>query len=139
MTMKIRIPDSISAMVYTMRHPVLWTLMVWAIAAIGYWLMCSASEDYVPLAFVSMACIGFVGAMPLIKNDNNTLHWVCGIGGCVLSQIWCILVTGLTPVVAWWWAYSVLLTILLCTEHARQWCFWMELWCMAAVAWCCYY
>ena len=131
----MKIPDSISAMVYTMRHPHMWTLMVWAIAAIGYWLMCSASEDYVPLAFVSMACIGFVGAMPLIKNDSNTLHWVCGIGGCVLSQVWCVVTAMAKPLpavgllVTAWAVYGV---VMVCAR-GRKWCFWLEVWCMAMV------
>ena len=130
---KIRIPDSISAMVYNMKHPYLWTLMVWAIAAIGYTLMVSKSEQLIPLAFASCACISFVGCMPLIKGEHNTLHWVFGITGCVLSQLWCILVAGICRLLIWWWLWCVLVIILICIQQARTWCFWLEIWCMMAV------
>lgn len=133
----MRIPDSISATVYTMRHPVLWTIMVWAIAVTGYILMVMACEEHIPLAFTAMGCIAFVGCMPLIRNDSNTLHWVCGIGGCVLSQLWCVLALlsggdalSATAVMASLWA--AYLAVMLCARFAH-WCFWMELWCMAGV------
>ena len=133
----MRIPDSISAMVYTMRHPVLWTVMVWAIAVTGYTVMAKACEEHIPLAFAAMGCIAFVGCMPLIRNDSNTLHWVCGIGGCVLSQLWCVLalisesdaLSATAVMVSLWAAY---LAVMLCARFAH-WCFWMELWCMAGV------
>lgn len=89
-------------MVYTMKRPYLWTLMVWAIAAVGYWLM--ATVGNVPVAFLYLASIVFVGAMPLIKGKHNTLHWICGITGCAASQLWCVLTCvtteGSMPVVA---------------------------------------
>lgn len=133
----MRIPDSISAMVYTMKHPISWTLMVWAIAIAGYILMVSVCEGYIPLAFAAMGCIAFVGCMPLIRNDSNTLHWVCGVSGCVLSQLWCVLalisesgaLSATAIMMSLWAAY---LAVMLCARFAH-WCFWMELWCMAGV------
>lgn len=123
-------------MVYSMKHPVLWTVMVWAIAVVGYVMMCMTGEDHVPVAFVYLSCIAFVGAMPLIKGDHNTMHWLFGITGCAASQLWCVLqcaaadsITPLCSVVTLWALYLV---IMLCARM-RHWCFWMEVWCMAAV------
>ena len=129
--MIIKFPESISALVYSMKHPYLWTLMVWAIAIIGYILM--ASKPFIPLSFISCACIAFVGCMPLIKGEHNTLHWILGILGCVFSQIWCICVAGILPMLMWWYLYCILLTTLICIEKANTWCFWLELWCMIGV------
>lgn len=131
----MKIPESISAMVYSMKHPALWTLMVWAIAAVGYWLM--ATVGNVPVAFLYLASIAFVGAMPLIKGEHNTLHWICGITGCAASQLWCVLTCvttdGSMPVVAaWLCAWALYAAIMLCARF-RHWCFWMEVWCMASV------
>lgn len=127
------IPDSISAMVYTMKRPHLWTLMVWAIAIGGYALMAATAERLIPLAFAACACIAFVGCMPLIRGDHNTLHWVLGVAGCVLSQVWCGVVGGLWPLLGWWLAWGLLMFVLCRVGQGRTWCFWMEVWCMAAV------
>lgn len=127
------IPDSISAMVYSMKRPHLWTLMVWAIAVAGYWLMAATSERLVPLAFAACACIVFVGCMPLIRGNHNTLHWVFGVTGCVLSQLWCALVAGLWPLLAWWAGWCVVMGVLWAVGKGRVWCFVMEVWCMASV------
>lgn len=120
-------------MVYSMKRPHLWTLMVWAIAAVGYWLMAATSERLIPLAFAACGCIAFVGCMPLIRGEHNTLHWVLGISGCALSQVWCLLVGGLWPLLAWWSVWLVAMGVLWAAGHGRVWCFVMEVWCMAAV------
>ena len=129
--MVIKCPESISALVYSMKHPYLWTLMVWAIAAIGYFLMASKSESLIPLAFATSGSIAFVGCMPLIKNERNILHWICGITGCVLSQVWCILTAGFIPILLWWLAYCIMLIL---TKQTNKWCFWLEMWCISSVA-----
>ncbi len=131
----MKIPESISAMVYSMKHPALWTLMVWAIAAVGYWLMCRDGDGYVPIAFLYLACIAFVGCMPLIKGEHNTLHWICGITGCAASQVWCVLMAitkPLPPVGIWVTAWALFGIIMLCAR-LRHWCFWLEVWCMVMV------
>ena len=120
-----------------------WFTLVWADARLRPQLhalaamQAMACEEHIPLAFAAMGCIAFVGCMPLIRNDSNTLHWVCGIGGCVLSQLWCVLalisesdaLSATAVMVSLWAAY---LAVMLCARFAH-WCFWMELWCMAGV------
>ena len=130
----MKIPDSISAMVYSMRHPYLWTLMVWAIAVVGYLLMCMTSKDYVPVAFTYLACISFVGCMPLISGEHNTMHWAFGITGCAASQLWCLLVAmdNSWQVVEIWVTAWVLYGIIMLCAFFKHWCFWMEVWCMLA-------
>ena len=126
----MKIPDSISAMVYSMKYPYLWTLMIWIIAAVGYFLMTSKSESLIPLAFATSGSIAFVGCMPLIKNENNILHWICGIIGCALSQVWCILTAGFIPILLWWVAYCIMLIL---TKQTSKWSFWLEMWCIGSV------
>ena len=68
-----KIPDSISALVYGMKHSIFWTLGVWTFAALGLVFMLPYDENYASVAFLSCACIVIVGAMPLIKKEaNNT-------------------------------------------------------------------
>lgn len=130
----MNIPDSISAMVHTM-SPVLWTLMVWTIALAGYCLMAVASEQYIPVAFAATACLLFVGSMPLIGEEGNILHWAFGILGCALTQLWCLLVlTSAYALLLWWTAYAVVLVLMAIKGCLRTWCFWLETWCMLAVA-----
>lgn len=51
------IPDSISALVYKMRHPWLWTLGMWAVAFLGCFTMIPYNESYAGVAFASCAWI----------------------------------------------------------------------------------
>lgn len=131
----MKIPESISAMVYSMKHPALWTLMVWAIAAVGYWLMAGVLGRYIPLAFAVLACMVFVGAMPLLRHEENTKHYIFAAVGGVLSQLWCILVAGFWWIFLWWWLWCVVMIVLLYFGKARFWCLLIELWAMAAAVW----
>lgn len=85
-----KLPDSISALVYALpsKWQWVWTLWLWAVNL----LMCIPLIDVLPeiwkfLGFLTLACLGFVGAMPLINEDSKNMHWIFGISGCILSQI----------------------------------------------------
>lgn len=43
------------------------------------------NENVKGLGFATMASLVFCGAMPLIKNDKNTLHNIFGVSAGVLS------------------------------------------------------
>ena len=135
---RLRIPDSISAMVYRMGWP--WTLMVWGIAACGFAAMMSVDglPDYMyGIGFAASACVAFVGAMPLVPGSHNTLHWSFGIAACVLSQLWTVLACVIIG--SGWQALAIVLLSVVAAAYftgtlRRSWCFWLELWCIAAVA-----
>lgn len=120
------IPDSISATVYGMPHPFIWTLCVWVGGGTILPLMLSCSGDnWQWLAFLSCACLLLVGAMPLIKGNHNTLHNVLGALSCVLGQIWCA--------VMWNWVYVLIgwgIFVLTLPIWTKKWCFVAEIICI---------
>lgn len=85
-----KLPDSISAMVYTFsaRWRWLWTIWLWSVTM----LICIPLIEVLPIhhKFVGFACISslmFTGAMPLVKDDRNTAHYIFSISGGILSQL----------------------------------------------------
>jgi hypothetical protein len=86
---KRSLPESISALVYVFRWKWLWTVWMWAVSV----LTCIPSIELLSgfgmefLGFGTMACLCFCGAVPLFLKDNVIMHWVCGVSGCILSQI----------------------------------------------------
>ena len=83
------LPESISSMVYTLKHRWLWTLWIWAVAFLTC-IPAVTALDRIGMGFLgfgTLACILFCGAMPLFLKDNTTAHWVSGTAGCILSQL----------------------------------------------------
>ena len=83
------IPDSISAIVYVFRHRWLWTLWLWLVALLTL-IPCIEILSRIGMEFLgfgTLACLMFCGTMPLFDKDNVRWHWVCGVSGCILSQI----------------------------------------------------
>lgn len=96
-----KLPDSISAMVYAFGKAGRWTWTAW-IFLCAFLIMpplIEAMPDNVRfLAFFMAASLAFCGAMPLMMNEKNTGHYVCGILAGIFSQIcvaiichWCLL------------------------------------------------
>lgn len=96
---KCGVPDSVSAMVYTLSTPweYLWTVWIWAVSLL---MAPSLIEAIAPtwqfLGFLFTACMTFCGAMPLVPGSHNTAHNVLGVSAGVISQV-CVLV--ISP---WW-------------------------------------
>jgi len=89
-----QLPESISSMVYNLPKPWqwVWTVWMWAVT----FTMAPAFIEAMPdtfrfLAFLTIACLLFVGAMPLVKNERNTLHNALGIAAGVFSQV-CVVI-----------------------------------------------
>ena len=127
------IPDSISALVYHMKHPWLWTIMIELSVFILLPLMCGFSDTYSIIAFSSCACMGFVGVMPLFIKETKVAHYFFAILGALLSQLWCVLVGNWLVILGWWALYLVFLGILAITGYADKWCLFAELWCIAGI------
>ena len=93
------LPDSISALVYALpsKWQWVWTLWLWAISL----LMCIPLIDVLPeawkfLGFLTLAYLGFVGAMPIIYKEHKKAHDILGVSAGILSQV-CVFI--LSP---WW-------------------------------------
>lgn len=122
---KMKIPDSISSMVYDMKYPWMWIVMIWILALIGLFIM---MPHYQIIAFLSCSCLGFVGAMPLIKNEKNAAHYVLAIIAGVLSQIWVLLIN-YKSLSIW-----ILFLLLMCIPKLRsKWCLIMEIICLISI------
>lgn len=124
----MEIPDSISAMVYNTKHSILWTLAIWLVAFIALIPMMTYDERYSAIAFASCVSIALVGTMPLAKNENNTLHNIFGISGCLFSQLWAALSGDWRDIALWWSLYIIPLIV-----NKDKWCFFAEIWCIISV------
>ena len=111
------IPDSVSAMVYSLPHGwrYLWTAWLWAVSMLLVpSLMESLGSYWQFLGFLWCASMAFCGALPLIKGQANTIHNALGIAAGVLSQA-CVLV--LCP---WWLATWVILLVFVLSDKFRD-------------------
>lgn len=92
------IPVSISSMVYSLPKSMqwLWTAWIWAVSLTLAPSLLDALGRYSFLGFLTVACLLFCGAMPLVKHEKNTLHNVFGVAAGILSQA-CVVV--ISP---WW-------------------------------------
>lgn len=89
-----KLPDSISAMVYSLPRSWQWVWIVWM------WVVSvvtcipvieSLPDDFKSFGFLTMGCLALCGSMPLIRQEENTLHYVFAVTAGVLSQI-CVVV-----------------------------------------------
>lgn len=120
------IPESISSLVYNLKYPIIWTLGIWILALIGFLTMVDFNETYSGIAFASCAFLTFVGAMPLIKYEKNTLHYVFGILTCIFSQLWVLLAGDWITLLVLWIMYGIWMII----TKGNKWCFLAEIWCL---------
>ena len=84
------LPESISAIVYTFGKAGrwTWTLFIFICAfLLAPPLIEALDEPYQPIGFITAASLAFCGAMPLVMNEPNTGHYICGIIAGASSQI----------------------------------------------------
>ena len=91
---KRRLPESISAMVYDLPRQGQWVWTVWLWAST--YTMTPVLFEFTPDELGSVAhgfatSILFTGAMPLVKGERNTAHYVMSISAGVFSQL-CVLI-----------------------------------------------
>lgn len=113
-----KLPDSVSAMVYLLPRAGqwLWTLWLWAVAfLILPSLMEAMPESWTCVGFLTIAGLLFSGAMPLVKNEANTLHYVFAIAAGILSQV-CVLL--INPE---WFGAWMLFLFLMGSPYVQPW------------------
>lgn len=100
---KKELPESVSAMVYDLPKAGkgLWTLWVFLVAfCIVHSLLEAMPESWEFIGFFTVACLMFCGAMPLVKDEKNTVHYALAIAAGVLSQV-CVLLINPWWLLAW--------------------------------------
>ena len=84
------LPQSISAMVYSLpkKQEWIWTAWMFTLAILTAPALLNALPDNLEgVGFATVASLAFCGAMPLVKSEKNTLHDIFGIATGILSQI----------------------------------------------------
>lgn len=92
-------PDSVSSMVYLLPKTGqwVWIVWVWCVTMLLTPALIEAMPDMLRfIAFLTVACLMFCGAMPVVKNKKNTAHNILGVSAGILSQV-CVLV-----ICPWW-------------------------------------
>ena len=106
-----RIPESISSLVYNLKptQSYIWIIWMWLTSATVYpQLVNELSDSSKPVGFATLASLVFCGAMPLVKNEKNTLHNIFGILAGVLSQV---CVTFIKPELLIVWVMMLILLV----------------------------
>ena len=87
---KKELPVSISSMVYILPKGGwrwLWTVWIWLTGLLLIVpLMDALPDDWKFLAFLTIGCLMFCGAMPIFIEENHKWHNIFGIAAGVLSQ-----------------------------------------------------
>lgn len=94
-----KLPESISALVYSLPNKWQWTWIVWMwVVAITTCipLISVLGDGLDVLGFVTLACLVWCGGMPISNKDVTLPHCVAGIGAGIVSQV-CVAV-----ICPWW-------------------------------------
>lgn len=119
-----QVPDSMSAMVYAWKGSWrwLWSVWLWAVAL----SLAPALIEAMPyglqfVAFLTIACLAFTGAMPLFMEEQQTAHNILGVLSGVLSQL-CVLV--ISPSCLLLWVLFAVLFVWHTKGHNESWSSW---------------
>lgn len=85
------LPASISSLVYDLPTgwQWVWTAWIWSVGLLTCIPVIEAlsAKGLEFLGFLTLCCITFCGAMPVVRNQRNTAHNVFGVSAGILSQI----------------------------------------------------
>lgn len=103
------LPESISALVYSLDRGWQWLWGVWLFVT-GL-MACIAMIDKLPdnfkfAGFLTLVCIGFTASMPIIMKKHEKAHTILGVSAGVLSQLSVMLIN------YWWLILWVVLLVL---------------------------
>lgn len=90
------LPESLSALVYDLpkRQQWLWSVWVWSMSVtVGIPLIDRMDGSMFQfLAFFTMVSLVFCGAIPIVRNERNTVHYGLAIVAGVSSQLCVVLI-----------------------------------------------
>lgn len=82
------LPDSISAIVFDLKHPWAWSIWLWAVTfTLAPALLDAMPNDYQVFAFGFLACMLFTGICPLFDTGKRRWHYPLAFIGGVFSQV----------------------------------------------------
>ena len=87
------LPDSISAIVFGLRHPWAWSVWLWSVTVtLAPSLFEAMPDEYRVFAFLTVALLAFIGAFPLFDKEHVRWHYILGLLSGVFSQacVWYI-------------------------------------------------
>lgn len=125
------IPESVSSTVFLLPRSGQWifTCVLWAVGFLLVPLLMEKVSDSTRfIAFFMVAGVLFVGAMPLLANEKNTVHYICAAVAGVSSQA---LVALNQPLLLLTWFPYIGYT-LVAKDVSRNF-FWVEVSCMLNV------
>lgn len=111
-----KLPESISGMVFSLKGNWrwLWTIWMWAVTfTIGIPTIDVLNGDVEFIGFLMMACLMFVGAMPLFELESKKEHYFFAVLGGLLSQVCVALISP-------WWLFTWVLFVALLGVIARD-------------------
>lgn len=97
------IPESISSIVFLFDGCCRWIWSMWIFCVtflIAPSLMDAMPDEWRFIGFLQIACLAFVGSMPLFDTEHRNLHNIFGISAGVLSQV-CVLIIRPWWLLAW--------------------------------------
>lgn len=100
---KRELPESVSAMVYDMPQAGQWFWIVWLWASTFTLIPAlfeTMPEEWGVIAYAFATSMLFVGAMPLIKDSANRMHYVLAVSGGIFSQL-CVVIIYPQWLTAW--------------------------------------
>ena len=119
------LPESISAMVWSLKGDWKW---LWSV-----WLMAVSIFTFAPvieildarglgfLGFLPAVCLAFVGAMPLFDVSNRKWHYTLAIIGGILSQVSVLVIS------PWWLLlWALMLGYVVCAIFIKKFQDWMD-------------
>ena len=81
------LPDSISAIVFDLKHPWAWSIWLWAVTiTLAPSLLEAMPENWQALAFLTLAFLLFTGVLPLIDKEHIRWHYILGFLAGLFSQ-----------------------------------------------------
>lgn len=119
------LPESISGLVYDLpaKQQWLWSVWVWSMAfTVGIPLIDRMNGSMFQfLAFFTMVSLIFCGAVPLVRNERNTVHYGLAIVAGVSSQLCVVLIEPL-----WLLVLPALVSLLTMTIFIdKPWAAWL--------------
>ena len=108
------VPESVSAMVYDLKHKWVWSAWLCAVSLTLMPALIDALPDYVRfIGFLTVCCLLGCAVTPIIRQDLRNVHNMLGVCAGVLSQL-CVAFVCPWWLLAWTGMIAICGYVLLC-------------------------